>query len=179
MKKSELRQLIREVISEVEGDSYEISGLNIRFNFIVSDTLIQYDRPERRNWLNGAVNKVEYNKESDFLTLSGEYSVEIDYEKKRGEFFFHMKNFVKGGQVATAQTTGDGILRGFWQNNKIYDYIPDSKDRSRGGMDTPIFIPDAGMEFLAELRHELPKNPRSLDFKNLLKKLERRYRPTL
>ena len=179
MKKSELRQLIREVISEVEGDSYEISGLNIRFNFVVADTFIQYDRPERRNWFNGAINEVEYDKKSDFLTFRGEYSVEVDHEKKKGKFFFNMKNFVKGGQVATAQTTGDGILRGFWQNNDIYDYIPDSKDRSRGGMDTPIFIPDPGREVLGYLREELPKNPSSLAFKGLLKKLEQRYRPTL
>ena len=180
MTRKELKQLIREVISEVEyGDSYEIEGLNIRFNFIVGRTLIQYDNPNRRNWIEAAVEELEYNKKTDFLRLQGRYSVEVDNEKKQGQFAFMMKNFVKEGKVATAQTTGDGFLRGFWQNNNIYDNIPDSENKSRGGIDSPIFIPDDGATVLAYLREELPKNLDSLKFKNFLGKLGQKFRPTI
>ena len=176
MKRSELKQLIREVIEEVEGsDSYEIDGLNIRFNFVVGTPFIQYDSPVRRNWFEGAVEELEYNKKTDFLSLQGKYSVEVDYEKKQGRFAFMMKNFVKGNTVATAQTTGDGILRGFWQNDNIYDDIP--KSAPSKGANPPIFIPDDLV--LRYLKEELPKNTDSFKFKNFLEKLGQKFRPTI
>jgi hypothetical protein len=178
MKKSELKQLIREVIKEVGQQAGEQAGdvkakdLNIRFNFVVGDQNISYGDMNRRNWFNGAIKTIYYNRERDYLEFQGEYTGEMDNKNVQGQFMFNMKNFLEGGTAAGAQTTGAGILRGFWQNTDIYDFIPDRKDK-RGGIDGAIFIPDPGREVLRYLKQKFEKGD------NNFKDLERRYVPTL
>jgi hypothetical protein len=174
MTRKELKQLIREVIEEVgqQAGNVEADNLNIRFNFVVGNQNISYGDKNRRNWFNGAINTISYDRKQDYLEFQGKYTGEMDSKKVQGEFMFNMNNFLKGGTAAGAQTTGDGILRGFWQNTKIYDYIPDRED-NRGGIDGAIFIPDAGREVLSYLKQKFEKGD------NNFKDLEREYIPTL
>jgi hypothetical protein len=124
MKKSELKQLIREVIEEINGKYWDVDlplGKDAEFNILVGDQI------PKKNWFSSYITHVYYNKEEDALRLDGHYKT-IDGSGK-GKFAVFVKDFVKGNTKIGAETLGD--VRGHWSGD-ISDAgdVPDKPTRN-------------------------------------------------
>lgn len=149
-KLNRITEAIEEATNTIKRDN-----LNLEFNFVVGNQNISYGT-DNINWFRGTINKLYYSRDRDHLEFQGDYEVKMDGKNKNGEFAYSIKNFLNKGRVATAQTTGDGILRGFWQNSDIYAVIPNTEQGAEklAPMGNVIFITSNSLNLLSDLRDE-------------------------
>lgn len=112
MKRSELKQLIREVIEEV-GQQYwdkDAPLNNLPFNIIAGEEAIL-----NKEWFTSVIDHMYYRKEDNFLRLDGSYKTMDGSGKGRFSVFVE-----KDGTIG-AETNGD--IRGHW-SGRLDDQIP-------------------------------------------------------
>jgi hypothetical protein len=117
MKRSELKQLIKEVIQEVNGQQYwdEDKPLNkLPFNIIAGEEAIL-----KKEWFESVINHLYYRKEDKFLRLDGTYKT-FDGSGK-GRFSV----FVESDGTIGAETNGS--VQGHF-SGKLDDQLPHNPD---------------------------------------------------
>lgn len=112
MKKSELKQLIREVIEEVNGKYWDEDTplRNLPFNIIAGEEAIL-----NKEWFTSVIDHLYYRKEDGFLRLDGSYKT-MDGSGK-GRFSV----FVESDGTLGAETNGD--IKGHWSGH-LNDKLP-------------------------------------------------------
>ena len=113
MKRSELKQLIKEVIQEVNGQRYwdEDTPLNkLPFNIIAGEEAIL-----GRKWFDSVINHLYYRKEDKFLRLDGTYKTFDGSGKGRFSVFVEIDGTIG------AET--NGTVRGHF-SGKLDDKLP-------------------------------------------------------
>jgi hypothetical protein len=126
MKKLELKQLIKEVIQEMDGaPKYWTIDENIKFDFrlILTDT----------NSIQGVAATAEkygYSKEDDAFKLAGTFEYDGNYKefkrnnpgdrpKGTGKFQIIITRFMAGNKTASCQT--NGAVKGHWGSNDLWN----------------------------------------------------------
>jgi hypothetical protein len=136
MTRSELKQLIREVIEEANGKYWDVDEplRDSGFNIIVGDAI------PKKEWFTSYVNHIYYNKEEDFLRLDGHYET-MDKQEK-GKFAIFVRGFMKGGTRIDAETLGD--TKGHWGG--------DLKDTTSGTAKHSLYLSDKAKRVLKYIR---------------------------
>jgi hypothetical protein len=126
MTRSELKQLIREVIEEANGKVWDVDEefRDSGFNLLVGDAI------PKKQWFTSYVNHIYYSKEDDLLRLDGHYET-MDKQEK-GKFAIFVNDFMKGGTKVGAETLGD--IKGHWSG--------DLKDTTWGNAKHSLYLSD-------------------------------------